>query len=194
MLLWSGELVSAIGSGLTSFGLGVYGKVNKMDIAKLLLNPARLRILQYIELHGETTASDVCQSIKDIPKATVYRHTKLLQEDGLLCVVKENRVRGAMEKIYTVNRELFINDADNMSHLAAGYFLGLLSDIERYLKNRDFDVKKDMIFFNSAVLNVTDEEYRQMLDKIASVLREYVELIENRKVRKLSMISSFPTD
>lgn len=167
-----------------------------MDIAKLLLNPARLRILQYIELHGEATASDVCQSIKDIPKATVYRHTKLLEEDGLLRVVKENRVRGAMEKIYTVNRKLFINDADNMSHLAAGYFLGLLSDIELYLKNRDFDVKKDMIFFNSAVLNVTDDEYRQMLDKIASVLREYMELqpIENRKVRKLSMISSFPTD
>lgn len=80
-----------------------------------------------------------------------------------------------------------------MSHLAAGYFLGLLSDIERYLKNRDFDVKRHDLF-NSAVLNVTDEEYRQMLDKIASVLREYVELIENRKVRKLSMISSFPTD
>lgn len=26
MLLWSGELVSAIGGGLTSFGLGVYAK------------------------------------------------------------------------------------------------------------------------------------------------------------------------
>lgn len=167
-----------------------------MDISKLLLNPARLRILQYIELHGEATTSDVCQSIKDIPKATVYRHTKLLEDDGLLRVVKENRVRGAMEKVYTVNRESLINDADNMSHLAAGYFLGLLGDIERYLKNRDVDVKRDMIFFNSAVLNVTDDEYRQMLDKIASVLKEYLALqpTENRKAREFSMVSSFPTE
>lgn len=41
MLLWSGELVSAIGSGLTSFGLGVYvyqqtGKVSAMALVTLL--------------------------------------------------------------------------------------------------------------------------------------------------------------
>ena len=41
MILWSGELVSAIGSGLTSFGLGVYvylqtGKVSAMALVTLL--------------------------------------------------------------------------------------------------------------------------------------------------------------
>ncbi len=41
MLLWSGELISAIGSGLTSFGLGVYvyqqtGKVSEMALVTLL--------------------------------------------------------------------------------------------------------------------------------------------------------------
>ena len=38
LLLWSGELISAIGSGLTSFGLGVYvfqqtGKASAMALA-----------------------------------------------------------------------------------------------------------------------------------------------------------------
>lgn len=41
LLLWSGELISAIGSGLTSFGLGIYvyqqtGKVSAMAIITLL--------------------------------------------------------------------------------------------------------------------------------------------------------------
>ena len=41
MLLWSGDFVSAIGSGLTSFGLGVYifqqtGKASQMALVTLL--------------------------------------------------------------------------------------------------------------------------------------------------------------
>ena len=41
LLLWSGELVSAIGSGLTSFGLGVYifrqtGSAADMALVSLL--------------------------------------------------------------------------------------------------------------------------------------------------------------
>lgn len=172
-------------------------KENKMDVSKLLLNPARLRILQYISLHGEGTASDVCQSMQDIPKATVYRHTKLLEDNGLLQVVKENRVRGAVEKVYSVNKgALLLDDGDTTSHIAAGYFIGLMRDIELYLKNMDADLKRDMIFFNSAILNVSDEEYKQMLDKIALMLKQYMELppAANRKMRKLSMVSSFPIE
>jgi Uncharacterized membrane-associated protein/domain len=167
-----------------------------MNLSKLLLNPARLRILQYIEVHGEATTSEVCRSITDIPKATVYKHTKLLEVNGLLRVVKENRVRGAVEKVYSVNREPLMQDAENLSQLASGYFLGLMRDIELYLKNKDADVKRDMIFFNTAILYVTDDEYRQLLNRMMPILYEYLELkpSEERKARRLSMISSLPTD
>ena len=167
-----------------------------IDVSKLLLNPVRLRILQYIELHGEATASDICKSMNDIPKATVYRHTKMLEDNGLLYVIKENRIRGAVEKVYSISMEQLLDCSENISHLAAGYFLGLMRDMELYLKNTDADVKKDMIFFNSAIFHISDEEYRQMLDKITSVLKEYLEFqpAENRKLRKLSMISCFPTE
>ena len=41
LLLWSGELISAIGSGLTSFGLGIYvyqqtGRVSSTALITLL--------------------------------------------------------------------------------------------------------------------------------------------------------------
>lgn len=168
-----------------------------MEISKLLLNPARLRIIQYISIHGEATARDVCQSMQDIPKATVYRHTKLLENSGLLQIVKENRIRGTMEKVYSVNKgALPVEDNKTMSNLAAGYFIGLMRDMEMCLTKKDCDLKRDLIFFNSAILNVSDEEYKQMLDKIAIVLKQYMEFpsATDRKRRKFSMISSFPTE
>lgn len=172
-------------------------KDNKMDVSKLLLNPSRLRILQYFSLYGEATASDVCKSMQDIPKATAYRHIKMLEDSDLLQVVKENRVRGATEKVYSINKEaLPLNDSENMSLLVSAYFIGLMRDMELYLKRNDADVKRDKIFFNSAILNVSDEEYKQMLDKLSLILKEYMEFLpaENRKMRKLSIISSFPTE
>lgn len=166
-----------------------------MEISKLLLNPARLRIIQYITLHGEATASDVCRSMQDIPKATVYRHTKLLEDSGLLQVIKENRIRGAMEKVYSVNKGT-LEDDKTMPNLIAGYFMGLMREMETCLTQKDIDFKSEMIFFNSAILNVSDEEYKQMLEKITLVLKPYMELpsAANRKTRKFSVISSFPAE
>jgi len=64
LLLWSGELVSAVGGGLTSFGLGVYvyqqsGMVSQVSLVMLLaflpslllrLPPAVLLIAMTVEL------------------------------------------------------------------------------------------------------------------------------------------------
>ena len=41
-----------------------------MDIAKLILNPARLRILQYIRLYGSVRTSDIVKYLNDIPRAS----------------------------------------------------------------------------------------------------------------------------
>lgn len=99
-----------------------------MEISKLLLNPARLRIIQYISVHGEVTASDVCRSMQDIPKATVYRHTKLLEDNGLLQIVKENRVRGAVEKVYSVNMGTLPLEDDKTMCYSHGYLAIYLPD------------------------------------------------------------------
>ncbi|WP_312648144.1 helix-turn-helix domain-containing protein [Aminipila sp.] len=164
-----------------------------MDIAKLLLNPARLRIVQYILSHGQASASDVCTAMQDIPKATVYRHTKLLEDHGILTLVRENRVRGAMEKVYMVNKKAITPDAHSASHLAIGYFIELMQEVQTYLAQEDADVARDMIFFNTCILNTTDSEYREMLEKISIILKEYMNLSSSteRKARKLSMISTF---
>lgn len=164
-----------------------------MNMTKLILNPVRLRILQYILSKGEATAREVCEAIIDIPRATIYRHTKLLEENKLLVIVKENRVRGTVEKVYSVDRQKLTSDNNTTSHLANAYFINLMEEMQIYLQQVDADIKKDMIFFNTSILNVSDDEYTEMLQKISDILKEYMKLnpSPNRKARKLSMISSF---
>ncbi|MGO0807459.1 hypothetical protein ACTPEF_27065 [Clostridioides difficile] len=36
--------------------------------------------------------------LNDIPRATVYHHVKILEENNMIEVIKENRVRGTIEK------------------------------------------------------------------------------------------------
>lgn len=167
-----------------------------MNLSKLLINQTRLRIVQHILLLGDASAKCLCQAMPDIPKATVYRHAKLLEDGGLLQVVKENRIRGAVEKVYTFNREgLPLSDSNTLSNLAAMYFLELKGNIEHYLQGPDVDLKRDLVFFNSTVLDVSDEEYRQMLVRIEAVVKDYVGMLpaENRIRRVFSMVSSLPT-
>ena len=42
-----------------------------MDIDRLLLNPARLRIMQYLRLRGRVRTSDIVEHLDDVPCATV---------------------------------------------------------------------------------------------------------------------------
>ena len=74
-----------------------------MDTDKLLLNPARLRIMQYLRLHGRVRTSDLVAYLDDVPRATVYHHVKLLEEHGMIAVVEERPVRGVVEKVYALS-------------------------------------------------------------------------------------------
>lgn len=44
------------------------------------------------------TTTELCEQLSDMPKTTVYRHVGLLAEGGVLDVVDEQRVHGAVER------------------------------------------------------------------------------------------------
>lgn len=165
-----------------------------MDISKLLLNPARLRIMQYINLKERVTASQIVEGLGDIPRATVYHHVKLLEEHGLIETVEENRVRGAMEKVYASRQNDIVSNGENTEELASAFIMSLAQEISMYLKKEDADCIRDKVFFQSSVLSVTDEEYKDLLKDMAELLGKYVDLpkTENRKFRKLSIVSTIP--
>ena len=59
-----------------------------MELAEIVMNPARQRIFQYFLLHE--TGTD-----KEIRKA--------LPDSSILMVVGENRIRGTVESVYQLN-------------------------------------------------------------------------------------------
>ncbi len=75
-----------------------------MELAEIVMNPVRQRIFQYLLLHETGTVKEIRKALPDVPGASLYRHMKLLTESGILTVVGENRIRGTVESIYSLNK------------------------------------------------------------------------------------------
>ncbi|HBL8595286.1 TPA: helix-turn-helix domain-containing protein [Clostridioides difficile] len=165
-----------------------------MDIAKLILNPARLRILQYIRLYGSVRTSDIVKYLNDIPRATVYHHVKILEENNMIEVIKENRVRGTIEKVYALKEYTTSMEGETFVALSTAFYVGLMQEMNEYFSRKEQDHKKDNVFFSSALLYMSDNEYENLLKSIADLLKPYIEQKpkSNLKLRKLSIISSSP--
>ena len=86
-----------------------------MELAEVVMNPARQRIFQYLLVHDTATV----KALPDIPAASLYRHVKILMEHGVLQVVEERRVRGTVESVYRLDRDaLKVSDDGTMVQAA----------------------------------------------------------------------------
>jgi hypothetical protein len=70
--------------------------------AELLLHPVRLRIVQAFLGDRALTTAQLRAELSDVPAASVYRQVARLVEAGVLSVVAERRVRGAVERTYVM--------------------------------------------------------------------------------------------
>lgn len=165
-----------------------------MDTEKIILNPARLRILQYIRLHGSARTSDIVGCLNDIPRATIYHHVRILEENGLLEVVKENRIRGTTEKIYAFRKAGIPTEGDASVALSTSFHIGLMQEMNDYLGGEKHDCTEDNVCFSTALVQVTDSEYRQLLADMIGLMKPYLDrpCEPGLKLRKLSIISSPP--
>src|SRR5215472_14866681 len=71
-----------------------------MTTADLLLHPVRLRIVQAFLGDRALTTAELRSELPDVPAASLYRHIARLVDAGVLAVVSERRVRGALERTY----------------------------------------------------------------------------------------------
>ena len=70
--------------------------------ADLVLHPVRLRILQAFLGDRALTTGELRDELPDVPAASLYRHVARLVDAGVLSVVAERRVRGAVERTYVL--------------------------------------------------------------------------------------------
>ena len=72
------------------------------DIFDIMLNPTRLRIIQAIAYHRRRTTNEICESMSDVPRATLYRHISILIGANVINVIDEKKVRGSVERTLSI--------------------------------------------------------------------------------------------
>lgn len=173
-----------------------------VDTLDLLLHPVRLRIVHAMSGAHTRTTSDLCAGLPDVPKTTVYRHVGLLAEAGVLEVVDEQRVHGAVERHYRLRREQAGIDADmaaSMSldehrHGFAAAMAALHAEFNAYLDRDGADPTADSVGYRQGTVWLSPGELAEMIDELRDVLasRAGNEPAPDRSPHLLSMIL-FPT-
>ena len=164
------------------------------DLSQVLLNPVRSRIIQFLSMNKEATAGELGTFISDVPRTTLYRHLKVLVQHKVIVVVAENRVRGSVERTYSLNVAKLSeeNTTENATRNAFGFLMKIYADYENYFSGENVDPNRDKIFLNNVSLLLSDEEFDDLLKEINTLLMARInnEPNENRRQRSLSFISS----
>ena len=171
-----------------------------MDTLELLLHPIRIRIVNAFSGDRSRTTSEVCARLPDVSQATVYRHVALLADAGILTVVDEQMVRGAVERHYRLDRQQARLD-QAAAHMAledhrrafTAAMAALIADFGAYLSSGSASPVEDLVGYRQIPLWLTDAERDDLLERLQKVLARPMRLAprEDRRQYMFSPIA-FP--
>src|SRR5262252_5573749 len=126
-----------------------------MTSADLLLHPVRLRIVQAFLGDRALTTGDLAAELPDVPAASLYRHVAKLVDAGVLAVVNERRVRGALERTYALRTSEATVKPDELANLTPDkhremfmtFIAALLREFDRYLERGKIDLIRDGVSY-----------------------------------------------
>jgi hypothetical protein len=147
--------------------------------ADLLLHPVRLRIVQAFLGDRALTTAALAAELADVPPATLYRQVARLADAGVLQIVAERRVRGAVERTYVLRTsaarvtadQVAAMTVDDMRQAVLAYVAGLLGDLDRYLARDNVDPIRDGADFRLTGLWLDDAEFSALLRDLVRVLQ-----------------------
>ncbi|MBV8987425.1 MAG: helix-turn-helix domain-containing protein [Solirubrobacterales bacterium] len=150
-----------------------------MATADLLLHPVRLRIVQAFLGERALTTSQLAEELDDVPAGSLYRHVATLTKAGVLQVVAERRIRGAVERTYMLRLHAAQIDAgevaamtpDQQAQAFMAFVAGLLADFDRYLAAGKPDPARDRAGYRMAALWLTGNEFDDFIRDLATVIQ-----------------------
>ncbi len=156
----------------------------KSSKANLVLHPIRMRIIQTLIGQRQLTPQQIGEALPDVAQATLYRHINKLVQGGVLVVVAERQVRGALEKVYALPdhaaslgpADLANASRDDHMHFFTTFVATLLNDFARYLERDRIDLLADGVGYRQVALTLSDEEFLQMAAALNAALRPFLEL------------------
>ncbi len=155
----------------------------RVALSDLLLHPVRLRIVQTFLGRGELTTAALSEYLSDVPPATLYRQVTALLEAGILEVLDERKVRGAVERtlvLRAANANLGPEESAAMTSEEhrrgfVTFVAGLIGDFDRYLASGDVDLARDRIGYRQYAAHLTDEEMDELIDDLRAVIQPRLE-------------------
>ncbi|WP_405162882.1 helix-turn-helix domain-containing protein [Nocardia sp. NBC_01499] len=150
-----------------------------MTSADLLLHPIRLRIVQAFLGDRALSTTGLRTELPDVPPASLYRHVARLVDGGVLAVVAQRRVGGAVERTYALRvaaANVGPDDAAEMTpHQHRQGFLafvaGLVGDFDRYVAQGDIDPLRDGVGYRMAGMWLDDAEWQELVRDLAIVFQ-----------------------
>lgn len=157
------------------------------------MNPIRLRLMQYLMIHGTGTVSQIKEELCDIPPASLYRHIKTLCEGGCLEIVEEKQVRGTVERTYALKQKGCVEeDYNSAEHIIQSKLMSLMLSFTEYFAEESADPVRDMLSLTTSTLLLSDEEFVEMTAKILEAISPHLcnKPTEDRKQRRFTLLSS----
>ena len=165
--------------------------------ADLILHPVRIRIIQTLAGKERLTAQQMSEALPDVPQASLYRHIKKLADAGFITVVNQTPIRGTVEKTYALaeNKEQITpEELRNMTkeqHM--DYFLrfmaAVMGDFERYVSQKGFDFEKDGAGYRQVTLFLSDEEFKEFVQKMGNIIMEVLPNVPSKERRARTLTS-----
>ncbi len=154
----------------------------------VVLHPIRMRVIMAL-VGAESTAQLMSDMLGDVPPATLYRHLNRLVEAGVLKVIAERRVRGTLEKVYSLDEQgphLSPEDlasASRRDHLRyfTTFVASLLDDYARYLENsKTVNLLADGVSYRKFPLELSDKEFAAISKAVDAAIIPY---LKNKSAR-----------
>ena len=167
--------------------------MNDSSIADVVMHPVRLRIIQQLGGRSLTTAQ-LRAALPDVTQATLYRHVATLVDSGILSVVEERKVRGAVERTLALGERMAhvdqtelraMSDAQLRSAFLA--FLGDLSaDFDRFVDSEDATLR-DFVGFGRVPLYVDATDLAAIQAGLSELLAPYLSQAGDAGRRRVSL-------
>ena len=158
-----------------------------------IVHPVRLRIL--MDIGGrERTPYEIQKALPDVSQASLYRHIHRLLTAGVLKIVRETPVRGAVEKVYALadaqaadidRAELAAISREDHLRYFTGFVSALLGQFRLYLQNETVDFDADGAGYRAEALNLSPDEekaFRQSLRDLLASAMENTPSPERRRI------------
>lgn len=142
---------------------------------EILLHPVRSRIVQAFLGERALTTTQLASELDDVPAGSLYRHVALLADAGILRVAAERRVRGGVERTYTLAQsaasigpaELAAMTPEQHSQAFLAFAAGLIADFDRYLAAGNPDLVRDGVGYSVNAMWLTDTEFLEFARDLA---------------------------